>query len=353
MISKNLFVCFVVSAVLGSLGIIGTAAAQPLVNFEGLTPGTSVEGLGTVHPLLNIDAINGTAVVIRGGVPGNFGAPNIPGLYPPNNCLENAAGVRVDYRDVGATPAQGFAGDHSYEFTFALGVTVVNFSLRMFDFGDYNPTYATSHTVNLTAYDASDNPVDLDSLSYNTPSQRHPRSSSNPDYGDLWYNGDACTAPLGYPGYREFKVQGSAIAKVKLAVTAGIDPYIGIDSIQFGRVVSVTVDIKPGSDPNCFNINGHGVIPVAILGSADFDVTQVDVSSLMFAGLEVRVRGNKGPLCSFEDSNGDSFLDLVCHFEDDAGAWVPGNATATLTGSLLAEFGGTPLEGTDSICVVP
>ena len=32
----------------------------------------------------------------------------------------------------------------------------------------------------------------------------------------------------------------------------------------------VEIDIKPGSDPNCFNNNGHGVIPVAILSSNNF-----------------------------------------------------------------------------------
>jgi hypothetical protein len=116
------------------------------------------------------------------------------------------------------------------------------------------------------------------------------------------------------------------------------------------KVTIVAIDIKPGSDPNCFNIDGHGVIPVAILGSADFDVTDVDPQTVLFDGLEVRVRGNKGPLCSFEDSNGDSFLDLVCHFEDDPGSWTGGTTTATLTGQL---FDGTTFEGTDSICIVP
>ena len=45
-----------------------------------------------------------------------------------------------------------------------------------------------------------------------------------------------------------------------------------------GTLVQVDIDIKPGSDPNCFNVNGNGVIPVAILGSANFDVTRVDDS---------------------------------------------------------------------------
>jgi hypothetical protein len=112
----------------------------------------------------------------------------------------------------------------------------------------------------------------------------------------------------------------------------------------------VDIDIKPGSDPNCFNINGSGVIPVAILGDADFDVTDIDTSSLSFDGLAVRVRGKKGPLCSFEYSNADSYIDLVCHFEDDAGYWIGGGDIGTVTGLLLDD---TPFEGADSICIVP
>lgn len=34
-------------------------------------------------------------------------------------------------------------------------------------------------------------------------------------------------------------------------------------------VIEVTIDIKPRSYPNCFNVNGKEVIPVAILGSDD------------------------------------------------------------------------------------
>jgi len=127
-------------------------------------------------------------------------------------------------------------------------------------------------------------------------------------------------------------------------VTLGFDPTMNVI-----RSV-VTIDIKPGSDPNCFNLNGHGVIPVSILGNGTFDVSNVDQSSLSFGGLNVRVRGNKGPFCGSEDTNNDGFLDLVCHFQNDASNWEPGNGHATLTGMLLD---GTDIEGTDSICVVP
>jgi hypothetical protein len=124
--------------------------------------------------------------------------------------------------------------------------------------------------------------------------------------------------------------------------------------------IEVTIDIKPGSFPNCINVDGHGVIPVAILGSADFDVTQIDISTLNFAGTAVRIKGNDNPQCSVEDVSGDfsaslegapdGYPDLVCHFVDDPSFWEPGDGVATLDGLLLD---GTPIQGTDTLCVVP
>ena len=49
----------------------------------------------------------------------------------------------------------------------------------------------------------------------------------------------------------------------------------------------VDIDIKPGSDPNCFNSDGNGVIPVAILSSAFFDATSVDPESVLLDGSEI------------------------------------------------------------------
>lgn len=119
------------------------------------------------------------------------------------------------------------------------------------------------------------------------------------------------------------------------------------------NILQAAIDIKPGSYPNCFNLNGHGVIPLAIHGSAEFDVYHIDIETLLFAGMEVRVRGKRGPLCAYEYSNDDGFLDLVCHFEDDPAVWTPGEGDACVAGNLLEEFYGTPIEGCDSICIVP
>jgi hypothetical protein len=113
----------------------------------------------------------------------------------------------------------------------------------------------------------------------------------------------------------------------------------------------VNIDIKPGSEPNCINIDGHGVIPVAVLGSSSLDVSMIDPPSLKFGGLAVGVRGRRGPQCSIEYSNEDQYPDLVCHFEDDSSNWSPDdNAIASVFGSL---FDGRKITGSDTICLVP
>jgi len=114
--------------------------------------------------------------------------------------------------------------------------------------------------------------------------------------------------------------------------------------------VQVEIDIKPGSDPNCFNNNGHGVIPVAILGSATFNVFLVDTSTVRLKGLQVAVRGKAdNALAHYEDVSGDGITDLVVQIEDRDGEFEVGEATATLTGLLID---GAPFSGSDTLCIV-
>jgi hypothetical protein len=124
-----------------------------------------------------------------------------------------------------------------------------------------------------------------------------------------------------------------------------------IDDFEACRLTSLTVqiDIKPSSHPNCFNNDGSGVIPVAILGSAEFDVTQVDPASVQLEGMAVRAVGKADKLqAHIEDVNADGFDDLVLQIEDTDGTFASGSGTATLSGQLLD---GTPIQGSDSICV--
>jgi hypothetical protein len=127
----------------------------------------------------------------------------------------------------------------------------------------------------------------------------------------------------------------------------------------YAAEIPVGVDIKPGSYPNSVNINGNGVIPVAILGSADFDVSNINIISLRFDGLSVRVKGNGAFQCSIKDVSGDfttpegapdGYPDLICQFVDDPASWLPGEEdNAYVIGELND---GSPILGFDSINVV-
>ena len=49
--------------------------------------------------------------------------------------------------------------------------------------------------------------------------------------------------------------------------------------------VSVYLDIKPGGCPTPINVGSKGVLPVAVLGTNDFDVTTIDPQSISLAGV--------------------------------------------------------------------
>ena len=49
--------------------------------------------------------------------------------------------------------------------------------------------------------------------------------------------------------------------------------------------IEAPLDIRPTSCPNPLNVGEKGVLPVAILGAADFDATTVDVATVRLAGV--------------------------------------------------------------------
>jgi hypothetical protein len=116
-------------------------------------------------------------------------------------------------------------------------------------------------------------------------------------------------------------------------------------------VLRVDIDIKPGSDPNSINLSSMGGVPVAIFGSASFDVTTIDTSTLSMADAGVKVVGKKNKeLCSIEDVDSDGFDDLVCHFDTiDLGALDGTSTEATVKGNLQS---GRAFEGVDAVNIV-
>lgn len=146
----------------------------------------------------------------------------------------------------------------------------------------------------------------------------------------------------------------NGLLTIKFVATApawgGCGTYgqVAFNMIELYGPYPVTIDIKPGSDPNSINPDSNGVVPVAILGSADFDVTTVDPSTVMLAGATVRVKGKSGNAGSYEDVNGDGFTDLVVQVYTTE--LELGDGMAELTGET---YDGVSIHGTDSIRVVP
>ena len=133
----------------------------------------------------------------------------------------------------------------------------------------------------------------------------------------------------------------------------------GIDDLPLASpwdpTILVEIDIKPGSYPNSINLGSYGLVPLAILSSAEFDATTVDAESVELAGAGVAVRGKSNKYMAHqEDVNGDGLVDLMVQVATenlDPDSFQDG--FAILTGNLLEEFGGTLIEGADEITIVP
>jgi hypothetical protein len=93
-------------------------------------------------------------------------------------------------------------------------------------------------------------------------------------------------------------------------------PGFGEYAIFEYDTLSVSVDIKPGSDTNPVNLKSKGVIPVAVLGSSTFDVADIDVTTLMF--LEAYPAHDLTYPATYtdhlQDVNSDGYVDLVSHY---------------------------------------
>lgn len=131
--------------------------------------------------------------------------------------------------------------------------------------------------------------------------------------------------------------------------------------------IPVALDIRPQSCPNPLNVNSKGVLPVAILGTATFDVTQVDVATVRLEGvspLRSSLEDVTAPFVPFTgkrqatdctEAGPDGFQDLTLKFDTQAVVAALGPVTDQevlafkLTGQLLD---GTPIVGEDVVKIL-
>jgi hypothetical protein len=129
---------------------------------------------------------------------------------------------------------------------------------------------------------------------------------------------------------------------------------------------SLALDIMPGDCPNEFNLNtkGKGRVPMAILGTESFNVTEISIDSIVIGGTAFPVKtpsiddvsapaGNDDCACP---AGTDGYDDLVLHFLrrdviDALGLSEPEPGTTEAVEVTVEGYleDGTPFEATDCI----
>lgn len=129
------------------------------------------------------------------------------------------------------------------------------------------------------------------------------------------------------------------------------EPRVGvcdIGAIEFqpaATVLTVGLDVKPGSRENTVNPKSKGIIPVAILSRNSFDASTVDPASVKFGPNQALATGRG----QFKDVNGDGLPDIVLHFRTQDTGIQCGDTSVSITGETLS---GIPIQGSDTIRTV-
>jgi hypothetical protein len=221
------------------------------------------------------------------------------------------------------------------------------------------PSYSGNQYVELDGFD----PTKISQVVSTIPGVRYdltyawrPRIGPT-DRMKVWISGAEVGDHSGFAGSwtaETYSFTASSSSTTVAFAEVGPDDQLGmlLDAVSLCLFppIPVGIDIKPGSDPNCFNNDGNGVIPVAILGSETFDVIQIDPTTVSLEGMAIKVVGKSDKLLAhIEDVNGDGFDDLVVQIQDQDGVFAQGEGVATVTGFLPLD--GMYFEGSDSICV--
>lgn len=142
-------------------------------------------------------------------------------------------------------------------------------------------------------------------------------------------------------------------------IPEGYSQYVTVEASTIGEK-KVSVDVKPRSCPNTLNVKSKGVLPVAILGTNEFNVNDIDVATIKLAGVEP-LRSSLEDVSSpstpgnCSDVGLDGIPDLTLKFsiqeivaalgDVEDGEEIP----LTLTGKLSKDL---QIEGEDTILIV-
>jgi uncharacterized protein YjbI with pentapeptide repeats len=135
-------------------------------------------------------------------------------------------------------------------------------------------------------------------------------------------------------------------------VTTGLNYPFGV-ALDVQLQLSLDIDIKPGTDPGSINPKSSGLVPVAILGSDVFDVTDVDVTTLTFGPAGASPAHDlTDPVTQADhvrDVKLDGFTDLVSHYRQKETGLTASDTEGCISGAMIS---GTPIDGCDAVRVL-
>ena len=161
---------------------------------------------------------------------------------------------------------------------------------------------------------------------------------------DTWTNcgtpapGNGCTPmPTGRNGLAVDVVNN------KIYAIGGFGAFSGsyFNTVEEGTfspppIITVAIDIKPGSFPNSINLGSGGTVPVAIFSTSTFDARTVDPTTVTLAGAQVALKGKGTLMSSVKDVDGDGLLDLVVHVQTEALQLSDTDTEAVLEGKTFS-----------------
>jgi len=238
-----------------------------------------------------------------------------------------------------ATDALGMTWDDNATFTVDPAPVVGNIPDQIAPFVPINlDTYLSGINPSLVTWSASG----MNCLVVGIDPLTHVATVTNP--------GDVCTQP-------------ETICFVATAIACGEQVRDGNCAI-FTPTLPVVIDIKPQSCPNPFNMGSNGVLPVAILGTMNFNVRTVNPATVRLEGV-APVRWNyenvstpvpPGPdTCACTTLGADRYMDLTLKFDHQAIAAALGMVhdreirVLTLTGRTTS---GMPIRGQDCVIIL-
>jgi hypothetical protein len=104
----------------------------------------------------------------------------------------------------------------------------------------------------------------------------------------------------------------------------------------------VTIDIKPGDEPTTMDPRSRGMLPVALLSSAEFDAVAIDTTTVRFGATGKEATAVRSMQ---EDVNRDGRVDTMFLFRMPETGIACGHTSASMTGVTRS---GTAFEGSET-----